>query len=106
VVSALCRYQGAYDVSALDGRGPLTLDRWIVDPAAGKVTEQRLDDRLQEFPRVDDRVISRPPGTSPATRPPGCTCPPGSRSGSAAAGSPTARPAAAGPRPPGQGARP
>ncbi len=42
------------------GRGPLTLDRWIVDPAAGKVTEQRLDDRLQEFPRVSDRVISRP----------------------------------------------
>ena len=48
------------NVSTLDGRGPLTLDRWIVDPAAGKVTEERLDDRLQEFPRVDDRVISRP----------------------------------------------
>jgi carotenoid cleavage dioxygenase len=60
VVIDLCRYQGAYDVSTLDGRGPLTLDRWIVDPAAGKVSEQRLDDRLQEFPRVDDRVISRP----------------------------------------------
>ncbi len=59
VVVDLCRYQGAYDVSTLDGRGPLTLDRWIVDPAAGKVTQQRLDDRLQEFPRVDDRVISR-----------------------------------------------
>ncbi len=59
VVIDLCRYQGAYDVSTLDGRGPLTLDRWIVDPAAGKVTQQRLDDRLQEFPRVDDRVISR-----------------------------------------------
>ena len=60
VVVDLCRYPGAYDVSALGGRGPLTLDRWIVDPAAGKVTEQRLDDRCQEFPRVDDRVISRP----------------------------------------------
>jgi carotenoid cleavage dioxygenase len=24
------------------------------------VTQRRLDDRLQEFPRVDDRVISRP----------------------------------------------
>ena len=59
VVIDLCRYQGAYDVSTLDGRGPLTLDRWIVDPAAGKITQQRLDDRLQEFPRVDDRVISR-----------------------------------------------
>jgi carotenoid cleavage dioxygenase-like enzyme len=37
VVIDLCRYQGAYDVSTLDGRGPLTLDRWIVDPAAGKI---------------------------------------------------------------------
>jgi hypothetical protein len=30
--------------------GPLTLDRWIIDLAAGKVTQQRLDDRPQEFP--------------------------------------------------------
>ena len=38
----------------------MTLDRWIIDPAAGKVTRQRLDDRPQEFPRVDARVTSRP----------------------------------------------
>jgi carotenoid cleavage dioxygenase-like enzyme len=31
----------------------------IIDPAAGKVTRQRLDDREQEFPRVDDRIVSR-----------------------------------------------
>jgi len=60
VVVDLCRYQGGYDVSSLRGHGPVTLDRWIIDPAAGKVTQQRLDDRLQEFPRVDDRVTSRP----------------------------------------------
>ena len=60
VVVDLCRYQGEYDVSSLRGHGPVTLDRWIIDPAAGKVTQQRLDDRLQEFPRVDDRVTSRP----------------------------------------------
>ena len=54
VVVDVCRYQGAYDVSVLDGKGPLTLDRWIIDPAAGKVTQQRLDDRAQEFPRVSD----------------------------------------------------
>ena len=59
VVVDLCRYQGEYDVSSLRGQGPVTLDRWIIDPAAGKVTQQRLDDRLQEFPRVDDRVTSR-----------------------------------------------
>ncbi len=60
VVADLVRYDGAYDVSTLSGHGPLTLDRWIIDPAAGTVTQQRLDDRPQEFPRVDDRAISQP----------------------------------------------
>src|ERR1700722_18919986 len=44
----------------MSGKGPITLDRWIVDPAAGKVTRRRLDDRLEEFPRGDERVVSRP----------------------------------------------
>ncbi|GAA3197439.1 carotenoid oxygenase family protein [Actinocorallia longicatena] len=35
--------------------GATTLDRWTVDPRAGKVIESRLDDRFQEFPRVDER---------------------------------------------------
>ena len=35
---------------------PPTLDRWTIDLDAGKVIEERLDDRPQEFPRVDDRV--------------------------------------------------
>jgi carotenoid cleavage dioxygenase len=60
VVVDLIQYQGAYDVSRLSGLGPLSLDRWTIDPAAGKVTQRRLDDRLQEFPRVDERLISRP----------------------------------------------
>jgi carotenoid cleavage dioxygenase-like enzyme len=60
VVVDLVRYAGAYDVSTLTGPGPLTLDRWIIDPAAGKVTEQRLDDRRQEFPRTDERVTGQP----------------------------------------------
>jgi carotenoid cleavage dioxygenase-like enzyme len=60
VVVDLIKYQGAYDVSLLDGKGPLTLDRWTIDPAAGTMTSRRLDDRLQEFPRVDERTISRP----------------------------------------------
>lgn len=37
--------------------GPPTLDRWTVDLAAGKVIEERLDDRGQEFPRVDERLV-------------------------------------------------
>jgi carotenoid cleavage dioxygenase len=60
VVVDLCRYDGRYDVSALAQHGPLTLDRWTIDPGAGTVAQQRLDDRPQEFPRVDDRVVSRP----------------------------------------------
>jgi carotenoid cleavage dioxygenase-like enzyme len=60
VVVDLCQYNESFDVSTLwAAHGPVTLDRWIIDPAAGKVTEQRLDDRGQEFPRVDDRIISR-----------------------------------------------
>ena len=60
VVLDVCRYEGSYDVSVFAGKGPLTLDRWTIDPVAGKVTARRLDDRAQEFPRVDARVIGRP----------------------------------------------
>jgi carotenoid cleavage dioxygenase-like enzyme len=60
VVVDVVAYAGAYDVSTLSGNGPVTLDRWTLDPVAGRVTRRRLDDRLQEFPRVDERVLSRP----------------------------------------------
>ena len=36
-----------------------TLDRWTIDLGAGKVLEERLDDRPQELPRVDERVVGR-----------------------------------------------
>src|ERR1700722_6536843 len=61
VVVDLCQYNQSFDVSTLwAAHGPVTLDRWTIDPAAGQVTQQRIDDRGQEFPRVDDRIISRP----------------------------------------------
>ena len=61
VLVDLCQYNDSFDVSTLwAAHGPVTLDRWTIDPAAGKVIQQRLDDRGQEFPRVDDRIISRP----------------------------------------------
>ena len=47
---------------ATDTNGPNeapTLDRWTVDLADGKVRESRLDDRPQEFPRVDERLVGR-----------------------------------------------
>ena len=61
VVVDLCQYPDPFDVATLwDSHGPATLDRWIIDPAAGSVKQQTLNGRTQEFPRVDDRVISRP----------------------------------------------
>ena len=60
VVADLARYGGPYDVSAREGKGPLTLDRWSIDPGSGAVRQQSLDDRAQEFPRVDDRIVSQP----------------------------------------------
>jgi carotenoid cleavage oxygenase len=39
--------------------GPPTLDRWTFYPDSGKVVEERLDDRPQEFPRVDERLVGR-----------------------------------------------
>jgi carotenoid cleavage dioxygenase len=36
-----------------------TLDRWTIDPVAGKVIEERLDDRPNELPRVDPRLVGR-----------------------------------------------
>lgn len=38
---------------------PAHLHRWTLDPAAGKVSEQGLDDRPIEFPRVDERRTGR-----------------------------------------------
>jgi carotenoid cleavage dioxygenase len=39
--------------------GPSRLDRWTIDPAAGKVIEETLDDRSIEFPRHDERIVGR-----------------------------------------------
>jgi carotenoid cleavage dioxygenase len=36
-----------------------TLRRWTIDTKAGKVREELRDDRKQEFPRVDERVVGR-----------------------------------------------
>jgi carotenoid cleavage dioxygenase len=48
---------------ASDVRGPNegapTLERWTIDPTGAKVLEERIDDRGQEFPRVDERLLGR-----------------------------------------------
>jgi carotenoid cleavage dioxygenase len=38
---------------------PARLHRWTVDPAAGRVREEQLDERAIEFPRVDERRVGR-----------------------------------------------
>ncbi len=39
--------------------GVPVLERWTIDPGGGKVATELLDDRPQEFPRVDERVVGR-----------------------------------------------
>jgi carotenoid cleavage dioxygenase len=40
--------------------GAPTLERWHLDGRGGAVKEERLDDRGQEFPRVDERRVGLP----------------------------------------------
>lgn len=60
IVLDIVRHPKMFDT---DLRGPNeeppTLDRWTVDLSAGKVREERLHDRSQEFPRVDERLLGR-----------------------------------------------
>ncbi|MFJ9029131.1 carotenoid oxygenase family protein [Streptomyces sp. NPDC102274] len=39
--------------------GTPSLDRWTIDLAHGRVRTRRLDDRPQEFPRVNEGLVSR-----------------------------------------------
>ena len=58
VVLDVVRHQTMFKHSNIgpnDGQVP-TLDRWTVDLTAGKVREERIDDRGQEFPRVNETL--------------------------------------------------
>jgi carotenoid cleavage dioxygenase len=60
VVLDVVRHPTMFDTNHLGpDEGPPTLDRWTVDLADGKVRESRVDDRGQEFPRVDERLVGR-----------------------------------------------
>ncbi len=47
--------------TVLDGpnEGPATLTRFVLDLTSGRATEQRFDQRAQEFPRHDERLTGR-----------------------------------------------
>lgn len=54
----VCRYD---DLMVDDRNGPFTerpptFDRWVIDPVARRVTETRIDDMPQEFPRHNPKV--------------------------------------------------
>jgi carotenoid cleavage dioxygenase len=60
VVLDVVRHPRMFDEDKLGpNEGTPTLERWTVDTSAGKVLEERLDDRGEEFPRVDERVVGR-----------------------------------------------
>ncbi|MGP3915346.1 carotenoid oxygenase family protein [Nonomuraea sp. 10N515B] len=59
VVVDLVRYPQRFVDARLDLGGTPTLDRWRIDPRTGKVDQTRLDDRAQEFPRMDERLTGR-----------------------------------------------
>ncbi len=60
VVLDVVRHTSMFDTHLLGpDEGPPTLERWSVDLVGGKVVEERLDDRGQEFPRVDERLVGR-----------------------------------------------
>ena len=60
IVLDVIRHPKMFDTNRLGpDEGPPTLERWTVDLADGKVRESRIDDRPQEFPRVDERRVGK-----------------------------------------------
>jgi len=59
IVVDVARYPELWRAGS-EGFDPAYLHRFVLDVAAGKVSEQRLDDRAIEFPRVDERRTGVP----------------------------------------------
>ena len=57
VVLDAVRHPKMFDRDKLGpNEGNTRLDRWTIDPAEGKVVEETLDDRYQEFPRLNENL--------------------------------------------------
>jgi carotenoid cleavage dioxygenase len=56
IVVSIIRYPELWRSDSSEAYPEASLWRWTVDLAAGKVTEEQLDDRNTEFPRIDDRL--------------------------------------------------
>jgi carotenoid cleavage dioxygenase-like enzyme len=61
VVMDVVRHPKMFDVDRLGpNEGATRLDRWTIDPVAGKVIEETLDDHSVELPRMDERRLGQP----------------------------------------------
>jgi len=58
IVLDVARFDHIWKKNAMDFPLPL-LWRWVIDTRTGKVTEEQIDDRSGEFPRVNDAVIGK-----------------------------------------------
>lgn len=59
IVLELARLPKAFDRSTAPISGGSTLERWTVDLSRGSVDQLVIDDRPQEFPRLDERLVGR-----------------------------------------------
>ena len=60
IIADVIRHPRMFDTDRLGPHeGVPTLDRWTFDLTAGSVTETRLDERGQEFPRIDERLTGK-----------------------------------------------
>ncbi|HET7739688.1 MAG TPA: carotenoid oxygenase family protein [Mycobacterium sp.] len=57
IVLDVVRHASVFTAGAELAPGSQSLDRWTVDLTSGHVSEVRLDDTTQEFPRVDERRV-------------------------------------------------
>jgi carotenoid cleavage dioxygenase-like enzyme len=61
VVLDVVRHDSAFsDPDTFGGRKPPSLHRWTVDVLAGHVTDEQVDERPLELPRIDARATGRP----------------------------------------------
>lgn len=79
IVIQVCRARSIMEGGMDDLGDQATLWQWTIDRVAGTVTEEQLDDRPGDFPRIDDRRVGQParygyvggliPGPSPMFSP-------------------------------------
>lgn len=61
IVADMVVHRSMFDASAAGPDSPEThFERWTIDPDAGTVKRQVLDEAPQEFPRLDERRTGRP----------------------------------------------